>query len=95
MATQFFYLLEEDYDESSFPIKVFLQPMEAIKYGRRLMTKTWEASKDTNHQFYIYRQPINATGKFDLFKKLKPYPSKVLVDAGLIETKPKTDKAEE
>lgn len=84
MARQYFYLVVCDYDECTFPQKIFLQEHEAIQWGRRQATKTLLETGDSNYTFKLFRQEINRTDTLEKVKYLKPYPTKELVKAGLI-----------
>ena len=81
---QYFYLVIAKYDESCYPQKVFLQKHEAIQWGRREATKSLLLTADTNTQYELYRQEITRTGLMERVKYLPPYPTKELVDAGLV-----------
>lgn len=83
---QYFYLVAYKYDECTIPRKVFLQEYEAIKWGRKEATKKLQETQDTNYEYILYRQEITRTGELQYIKTLKPYPTKELVDAGLINT---------
>jgi hypothetical protein len=83
---QYFYLVTYKYDECTIPRKVFLQEYEAIKWGRKETTKKLQETQDTNYEYILYRQEITRTGELQYIKTLKPYPTKELVDAGLINT---------
>ena len=90
MARQYFYLVVCNYDESTFPHKIFLQEMEAIQWGRRQATKTLLETGNPNYQFSLLRQEITRSGKLEKIKTLNPYPTKDLVKAGLLSV-PGTD----
>lgn len=81
---QYFYLVVARYDESCYPQKIFLQEREAIQWGRREATKNLLMTADPNTQYELYRQEINRTDTLERGKILPPYPTKELVDAGLI-----------
>ena len=81
---QYFYLVVINYDESTYPKKIFLQEREAITWGRREATKNLLLTCDVNTQFVLYRQEITRNGELEKVKVLQPYPTKELVDAGLI-----------
>lgn len=81
---QYFYLVVAKYDESCYPQKIFLQKHEAIQWGRREATKSLLLTADLNTQYELYRQEINRTDTLERVKSLSPYPTKELVDAGLI-----------
>ena len=86
MARQYFYLVVCNYDECTYPEKIFLQELDAITWGRRQATKTLEETKDYNYIYVLYKQEITKTGVIDLKngKTLKPYPSKKLENMGLV-----------
>lgn len=81
---QYFYLVVAKYDESCYPQKIFLQKHEAIQWGRREATKSLLLTADLNTQYELYRQEINRTDTLERVKSLPPYPTKELVDAGLV-----------
>jgi hypothetical protein len=83
---QYFYLVAYHYDECTVPCKVFLQEHEAIRWGRKEITKKLQETQDLNYEYILYRQEITRTGELRQVKTLKPYPTKELVDAGLINT---------
>lgn len=83
---QYFYLVAYNYDECTIPRKVFLQEYEAIKWGRKEATKKFQETQDTNYEYILYRQEITRTGELQYIKTLKPYPTKELVNTGLINT---------
>ena len=84
---QYFYLVVARYDESCYPQKVFLQEHEAIQWGRREAAKSLMLTADPNTQYELYRQEITRNGTLERVKYLPPYPTKGLVDAGLVSTK--------
>lgn len=67
---QYFYLVSimGYYDEPSYPLKIFLQFEQALKYARREATLikkeagNWASWKSV----VIYRQPITSTGKMEM-----------------------------
>lgn len=65
-SRQFFFLVCRTYDESTQPVKCFLQEHEAITYGKRLATK----EKDFNVGYELYRQEITRRGTFEFVKSL-------------------------
>ena len=81
---QCFYLVVAKYDESCYPQKIFLQKREAIQWGRREAAKSLLLTANLNTQYELYRQEINGTDTLERVKSLPPYPTKELVDAGLI-----------
>ena len=81
---QHFYLVAYKYDECTIPCKVFLQEHDAISWGRREATKTLLETGDHNYEYVLFKQEISRTGELEKFKTLKPYPTKELVNAGLI-----------
>ena len=83
---QYFYLVVCNYDESSYPEKIFLQEHDAIQWGRRQAAKTLLETGDSNYEYMLYKQEITRTGVIDLKngKRLEPYPIKGLVDSKLI-----------
>lgn len=81
---QFFYLVAYKYDESTVPLKIFLQKHEAITWGRRKATKALLETHDHNYEYILYKQEITRVGELIFVKPLLPYPTKELVKAGLI-----------
>lgn len=67
---QYFYLVSVNYDESTSPLKIFLQEREAIRWGRREATKL---ADDGNYEVVLSRQPITRNGEIEFVKTLKPY----------------------
>ena len=67
---QYFYLVSVNYDESTSPLKIFLQEREAIRWGRREATKL---ADDGNYEVTLSRQPITRNGEIELVKTLEPY----------------------
>lgn len=73
MARQYFYLVAVDYDECTFPKKVFLQEHEAVQWGRRMATKQLKKTGDFNYHYVLYKQEIARTGELTRVKTLTPY----------------------
>lgn len=67
---QYFYLVSVNYDESTSPLKIFLQEREAIRWGRREATKL---ADDGNYEVTLSRQPITRNGEIELVRTLEPY----------------------
>lgn len=67
---QYFYLISVNYNESTSPLKIFLQEREAIKWGRREATKL---ADDGNYEVTLSRQPITKNGEIEYVKTLYPY----------------------
>lgn len=67
---QYFYLVSVNYDESTSPLKIFLQEREAIKWGRREATKL---ADDGNYEVTLSRQPITRNGEIEFVRTLEPY----------------------
>lgn len=65
---QFFYLVCINYDESTYPQKIFLQEQEAISWGRREATKALKEGY-CNYEYVLYEQVISRTG---LLRKVRP-----------------------
>lgn len=84
MARQYFYLVAHRYDECTYPDKIFLQEHEAIRWGRKEATRILQETQDSNYEYILYKQEITRTGELHPVKSLKPYPTKELVDAGLV-----------
>lgn len=68
-SRQYFFLVCRTYDESTQPVKCFLQKHEAITFGRRLASK----EEDCNIGYELYRQEITRAGQFEFVKTLEPY----------------------
>jgi hypothetical protein len=81
---QYFYLVAYHYDECTISRKIFLQEHDAVVWGRREATKKLQETKDTNYEYVLYKQEITRTGELKRVKTLKPYPTKELVNAGLV-----------
>ena len=68
---QYFWIVchdEEVWEENYCPIdKVFLQPQQAIEWGRR------KATQNPNLYYKLYKQPILRTGKVVFCKPLLPF----------------------
>lgn len=92
MERQYFYLVVRNYDEYTVPCKIFLQEHDAIVWGRRKATKTLKETKDSNYEYVLYKQEITRTGELQVVKKLYPYYTKALVDAGLDKNHPAPEK---
>lgn len=69
---QFFYLVVENYDESTYPQKIFLQEYEAIQWGRRLATKLLKDGYGCR-EVALFRQQITRSGELEYIKTLLPY----------------------
>jgi len=76
---QYFYLLMENYDESSYPLKIFLQKHEAIQWGRRLATKLLKEG-NCCREIVLYKQEITHSGQLEYVITLKPYQDGADVD---------------
>ena len=74
---QYFYLIAVNYDESTYPKKVFLQESDAISYGRRLAGKYCD-DNDYMHEVVLYKQVIARTAELTYVKTLRPYPNSAL-----------------
>ena len=83
---QHFYLVVYHYDECTVPCKIFLQEHEAIRWGRKEATKKLQETQDHNYEYLLFRQEITRVGELRCVRTLEPYPTKELVDAGLINT---------
>ena len=70
---QYFYLVVVNYDECTFPKKVFLQEEQAIQYGRR---KATQLSSEGCYEVALLRQPITRGGELEFVKNLEPYRGK-------------------
>lgn len=67
---QYFYLVVTIYDESTYPMKIFLQEKQAIKYGRRLASKL---QFEGCYEVVLFKQPITAGGVLERVKTLLPF----------------------
>ena len=72
MARQFFYLVVCNYDESTWPQKIFLQEHQAIQWGRRQATKARKEGFYC-HEFDLYKQEIARSATLKFVKTLEPY----------------------
>lgn len=70
---QYYYLVTYEYDEFSFPKKIFLQESEAVRWGRRQATMALKETGDENITYVLYRQEITRTGQLQRVKYLYPY----------------------
>lgn len=71
-ARQYFYLVVCNYDESTYPEKIFLQEHEAITWGRREATKAQKRG-DSMYEFVLFKQEIARTATLTRVKTLEPY----------------------
>lgn len=71
-SRQYFYLVVCNYDESTYPQKVFLQKHEAVTWGRREATKAQKRG-DFMYEFVLFKQEIARTAILERVKTLKPY----------------------
>ena len=69
---QFFYLVVANYDECTFPQKIFLQEYEAVRYGRTQATMAIKAGC-LEYEYVLYKQEITRNGKLERVKTLEPY----------------------
>ena len=67
---QYFYLIAVNYDESTYPQKIFLQEKQAIKYGRRLASKL---QFEGCYEVTLYKQPITTKGELEKVQTLLPF----------------------
>ena len=67
MARQFFYLVVCDYDESTWPQKIFLQEHQAVQWGRREAAKARKGGF-CNYEFSLYKQEIARSADLDIDK---------------------------
>lgn len=67
---QYFYLVVVNYDESTFPKKIFLQENQAIQWGRRKATQLFY---EGNYEVALYKQEITRMGTLQFVKTLEPY----------------------
>lgn len=73
---QYFYLVSVNYDESTSPLKIFLQEREAIRWGRREATKLTD---DGNYEVTLSKQPITRNGEIEFVRTLEPYTEEELM----------------
>ena len=74
---QYFYLVCINYDECTFPKKIFLQEDEAITWGRREATKNaTDPEGNPMYEYVMYKQEISRTGMLTGGKTLYPYKAK-------------------
>lgn len=71
-ARQYFYLVVCNYDESTYPQKVFLQEHEAVTWGRREATKAQKRG-DFMYEFVLFKQEIARTATLKRVRTLEPY----------------------
>lgn len=69
---QYFYLVVINYDESTYPQKIFLQEHEAITWGRREATKAQKRG-DFMYEFVLFKQEIARTATLERVRTLEPY----------------------
>lgn len=69
---QYFYLVVINYDESTYPQKIFLQEHEAITWGRREATKALKRG-DSMYEYVLFKQEIARTSTLTRVKTLEPY----------------------
>ena len=69
---QYFYLVVINYDESTYPQKIFLQEHEAITWGRREATKAQKRG-DSMYEFVLFKQDIARTATLERVRTLEPY----------------------
>lgn len=69
---QYFYLVVINYDESTYPQKIFLQEHEAITWGRREATKAQKGG-DSMYEFVLFKQEIARTATLERVRTLEPY----------------------
>lgn len=69
-----FYLVCVNYDESTYPQKIFLQEHEAITWGRRAATKNAvDPNGNPMYEYVLFRQEIARMGMLERVKTLYPY----------------------
>lgn len=69
---QYFYLVCINYDESTYPQKIFLQEQEAITWGRREATKSLKEGYCC-HEYVLFKQEISRRGVLQRVKTLLPF----------------------
>lgn len=68
---QYFWIICHTIVGDDFTLdKIFLQPHQAIEWGRRKATQNPEST------YRLYKQPITRTGKVEYVKELSPFKSK-------------------
>lgn len=68
---QYFWIVCHDMVGDDFTLdKVFLQPKQAIEWGRR------KATQNPDYNYKLYKQPITRTGEITFCKTLTPFNSK-------------------
>jgi hypothetical protein len=67
---QYFYLVVINYDESTYPKKIFLQENQAIQWGRR---KATQLKYEGCYEVALYKQEITRLGELKFVKNLEPY----------------------
>lgn len=71
-SRQYFYLVVCNYDESTYPQKIFLQEHEATTWGRREATKAQKRG-DSMYEFVLFKQEIARTATLERVRTLEPY----------------------
>ena len=67
---QYFWIVCHDWVGDDFNVdRVFLQPQQAIKWGRR------KATQNPDSRYMLYKQPITINGKITFCKQLSPFKS--------------------
>lgn len=69
---QYFYLVVCNYDEITYPRKVFLQEHEAITWGRKQATKALKRG-DSIYEYVLFKQEIARTATLIRVRTLEPY----------------------
>lgn len=90
MARQYFYLVAVDYDECTFPQKIFFQEHEAIQWGRREATKTIQQGL-FGYEYKLFRQEITRNGRLEKIKYLRPYNIQDIAKEKIIPRQPDDD----
>ena len=68
---QYFWIVCHDMVGDDFTLdRVFLQPKQAIEWGRR------KATQNPDYNYKLYKQPITRTGEITFYKYLRPFNSK-------------------
>ena len=76
---QYFWIVSHDMVGDDLIVdKVFLQPKQAIEWGRR------EATRHQDYTYKLLRQPITRTGIVSFYKVLPPFKQKVPKVASVI-----------
>lgn len=76
MDKQYFYLVAAKFNEDVTPLKIFLQEYQAVKWGRKELTKALEETINFGYDYVLYRQEITTNGILEYVRVLYPYQKK-------------------